>query len=109
MDDFRDPIFKGCTRPAMFLGVPMVPFLVVSGLFLVAGVWLMYLISPVISILIILAYVPLVIAMQQITKKDDQRLAQLFMRMRMRHRHGHGRKVWNAISYGPLTYLKRKL
>ncbi|BEV13140.1 VirB3 family type IV secretion system protein (plasmid) [Asticcacaulis sp. DW145] len=108
MDNFRDPIFKGCTRPAMFLGVPMVPFLVVSGGFLLAGVWLMYLITPLVSVFLILTYVPLFLTLRQITKKDDQRLAQLLMRARMRHRHGAGRKFWKAVSYGPMTYTKRK-
>ncbi|ESQ92556.1 hypothetical protein ABENE_07925 [Asticcacaulis benevestitus DSM 16100 = ATCC BAA-896] len=93
----------------MFLGVPMVPFLVISATFLLAAVWLMYLISPIVSVLILLVYVPLVLAMRQITKKDDQRLGQMFLRARMRLRHQSGRKLWCAISYSPLTYMKRKL
>ncbi|MDI7776577.1 VirB3 family type IV secretion system protein [Asticcacaulis sp. EMRT-3] len=108
MDDFRDPIFKGCTRPAMFLGVPMMPFLMVTGVCLLAGGWLMYLISPVVSLFIGLTYVAIVAVMRQVTRKDDQRLHQLLMRARMRHRHGAARRRWDALSFAPLAYKKRK-
>ena len=53
-------------------------------------------------------YVPILLTMKAITKKDDQRLHQMMMRARMRFRHGAGRALWGATSFGPLRLKKRK-
>ncbi len=37
--DGRDRIFKGATRPAMMLGVPIIPFILVCGVFLIVTLW----------------------------------------------------------------------
>lgn len=34
----------------MFMGVPMIPFVLVSGFFLILAVWLFYLISPYVTL-----------------------------------------------------------
>ena len=107
MSTFRDPIFRGCTRPAMFGGVPMVPFLLVTGTFMLVTVWTFYLASAYVALFIIMAYVPILIAMREVTKRDDQRLRQLLLRARMRLRQHSGRTVWGACSYAPLRYKKR--
>jgi type IV secretion system protein VirB3 len=106
---FRDPIFRGCTRPAMLAGVPMVPLLIVSGVFLMVTMWCVYLVSPYVSLYLAMIYVPILITMRQITKKDDQRLHQMMMRLRMRLRHAQGRRLWGATSFAPLRFKKRKL
>lgn len=103
-----DPIFKACTRPAMFAGVPMMPFLAITGAFLLVGMWMMYLVSGYLTLLLAVLYVPIVVVMKQITKKDDQRLRQLFMRAQMRTRHMAGKRIWGAISYSPIRYKKRE-
>lgn len=91
----------------MFMGVPMIPFVLVSGFFLILAVWLFYLISPYVTLLLIFAYIPIVVWMRQITKKDDQRLKQMLMRARMRVRQRAGRALWGAISYSPVRYKRR--
>ncbi len=108
MQGFNDPFFKGCTRPAMFADVPMIPFLLVTGIFLLLAVWLFYLISPYVTLLLVIAYVPILIWMRQVTKKDDQRLRQMMMRARMRVRQRAGRALWGAISFSPIRYKRRK-
>lgn len=107
MEDYRDPFFKGCTRPAMFAGVPILPMLLVSGVFLLLAVWSFYLLTPYVSLTLGMAYIPILITMRQITKKDDQRLRQMLMRARMRFRHQSGRSLWGATSYSPIRYKKR--
>ena len=104
---FRDPIFKGCTRPAMFAGVPMLPFLLVTGTFLILTVWTFYLVSGYMSLFLVIVYVPVCVTMRQVTKKDDQRLHQLLMRTQMRLRQRSGRVLWGAASYAPLRYKRR--
>lgn len=108
MDNYRDPIFKGCTRPAMLVGVPMIPFLVVTGFFLLTFIWTFYMVSGYVALLLLISYVPLFLTMRAITKKDDQRLRQIMMRARMRVRQIAGRRIWGAVSYSPLRFKKRK-
>lgn len=108
MENYRDPFFRGCTRPAMFAGVPLIPMLLVSGCTLLLAVWMFYLLSPYVSLFLIIAYIPLVITMRQITKKDDQRLRQVMMRVKMRTRQQAGRALWGAISFSPIRYKRRK-
>jgi type IV secretion system protein VirB3 len=107
-ENFRDPIFRGCTRPAMLAGVPMVPFLVVTGLFSLVAMWSVYLISPYLSLFLMVMYLPIFLTMRQITRKDDQRLSQMMKRLQMRVRHGPGRAMWGATSFSPLRLKKRK-
>jgi type IV secretion system protein VirB3 len=90
----------------MFLGVPMVPFMVVTGLLLLLALWSIYLVSAYVSLFLALLYAPLIVTMRQITKQDDQRLRQVLMRLRMRHRH-FNRALWGAVSYSPLRFKRR--
>lgn len=107
MEQFRDPIFRGCTRPAMCWGIPWMPLLCVSGAFLLLAVWLFYLLSPYVSLFLLALYVPLVLIMREITRQDDQRLRQMGLRLRMRFRMGAARRRWGACSYSPLRYRRR--
>lgn len=92
----------------MFAGVPMLPFLLISGVFLTLTVWTFYLVSGYVSLFLVMAYVPLFVTMRAVTKKDDQRLRQLLMRARMRVRQQASRQTWGAISFSPLRYKRRK-
>ena len=92
----------------MFAGVPMLPFLLVTGSFMMVAVWLFYLLSPYVSLFLLIAYIPILITLRQITKRDDQRLRQLMMRMRMRVRQRAGRQLWGAVSFSPIRYKRRK-
>lgn len=39
MNALKDPVFKGCTRPAMLWGVPLVSALMVGGGMLIPAIW----------------------------------------------------------------------
>lgn len=107
-DGFRDPIFKGCTRPAMLGGVPTLPLILTGGATLLLSVWSFYLVSGYVSLLLILMAIAAIVTMREITKKDDQRLRQVMMRARMRLPHLASRATWGAISYGPLRFKRRR-
>lgn len=92
----------------MFAGVPMIPFLLVTGIFLLLAVWFFYLLSPYVTLLLGIVYAPIFVWMRQVTKKDDQRLRQMMMRARMRVRQRAGRALWGAISFSPIRYKRRK-
>ena len=107
-DGFRDPIFKGCTRPAMLGGVPTVPLILTGGATLLLSVWSFYLFSGYVSLFLVLMDIAAIVTMREITKKDDQRLRQVMMRARMRLPHLASRATWGAISYGPLRFKRRR-
>lgn len=100
-----DPVFKGCTRPAMLWGVPLVPFLMVGGSILIPAIWAL-LASPPVGVGIVLLLIPLFVTMRAVTRHDDQRLAQLALRFRMVVRQ-RNRGAWCAHAYAPLR-LKRR-
>ena len=103
---YCDPVFRGATRPAMFLGTPMVPFILLTGLAMMVAMLGLFL-TPYIPIGVITVYVPIYAWMRVVTKADDQRLNQLLLRLRMRARLGAGRRYWGALTFVPLKFKKR--
>ncbi|PYE17256.1 type IV secretion system protein VirB3 [Paraburkholderia silvatlantica] len=100
-----DPVFKGCTRPAMLWGVPLVPFLMVGGSILIPAIWAL-LASPPVGAGIVLLLIPVFVTMRTVTRHDDHRLAQFTLRLRMVVRQ-RNRGFWCAHAYMPL-HLKRR-
>ncbi|WP_175779729.1 type IV secretion system protein VirB3 [Burkholderia anthina] len=105
MHSLKDPIFKGCTRPAMLWGVPLVPFLMVGGGMLIPAIWAL-LASPVLGVAILFLMIPVFVAMRVTTRHDDQRLAQHVRLVRMALRQGN-RRFWGVHAYVPVR-LKRR-
>ncbi|MFM0208080.1 VirB3 family type IV secretion system protein [Paraburkholderia sediminicola] len=105
MNPLRDPVFKGCTRPAMLWGVPLVPFLMVGGSILIPAIWAL-LASPPVGVGIVLLLIPIFVTMRSVTRHDDQRLAQFALGIRMVLRQ-RNRRFWGAHAYMPLC-LKRR-
>ncbi|AOK19216.1 conjugal transfer protein TraD [Burkholderia ubonensis] len=105
MRALKDPVFKGCTRPAMLWGVPLVPFLMVGGGMLIPAIWAL-LASPPLGVAILLLMIPVFVAMRVITRHDDQRLAQRAQRVRMALRQ-RNRRFWGVHAYVPVR-LKRR-
>ncbi|CAD6562799.1 type IV secretion system protein VirB3 [Paraburkholderia sabiae] len=100
-----DPVFKGCTRPAMLWGVPLVPFLMIGGGMLIPAIWAL-LASPPLGVGLLFLMIPVFVAMRVVTRRDDQRLAQYALRLRMVLRQGN-RRFWSARAYTPIR-LKRR-
>lgn len=74
-----DTIFKGCTRPQMLLGVPMMPMMALVGVVSISAL----------ASIAIKPYAPLIVLMlgtipyfrlRKLSDKDDQRLAQIWLR-----------------------------
>ena len=103
MDDFdpRDPLFKGCTRPAMLFGVPSVPLAVVGGVVVLISVWT--------TILFAFTMIPIVITMRIIAKSDDQQFRLLGLKFLFRViNRNKNRRFWKASAYSPIAFTKRK-
>jgi type IV secretion system protein VirB3 len=105
VNPLKDPVFKGCTRPAMLWGVPLVSALMVGGGMLIPAIWAL-LASPPVGMGILLLMIPVFVAMRVITRNDDQRLAQLVLRLRIGLRQ-RNRRFWGAHAYVPVR-LKRR-
>jgi type IV secretion system protein VirB3 len=105
MHSLKDPVFKGCTRPAMLWGVPLVPSLIAGGGMLIPAIWAL-LASPPFGVAILFLMIPVFVVMRLVTRHDDQRLAQYLLRLRMVLRQGN-RRVWGMNAYVPVR-LKRR-
>lgn len=105
MNALKDPVFKGCTRPATLWGVPLVSALMVGGGMLIPAIWAL-LASPPVGVGILLLMIPVFVAMRVITRNDDQRLAQLALLLRIGLRQ-RNRRFWGAHAYVPVR-LKRR-
>jgi type IV secretion system protein VirB3 len=103
----RDTIFKGATRPAMMLGVPIMPFILVVGLDFLLAMWSLLLGSLFASFSFLMLGVVVVLVLRYISSQDDQRLNQYLLRFRdtaFRKNAGH----WNAHSMSPIDFRKRQ-
>ena len=90
----------------MWLHVPLVPMLCLSGTALLLAMWSGYLLNGYVSLVVLLSYIGVVVVLRAMTKKDDQRLRQMILRLRMRVRHAN-KVLWGAVSFSPLRYKRR--
>jgi type IV secretion system protein VirB3 len=74
----KDALFRGCTRPAMFLGVPYMPFFIGAGACLLLAVY--------INLLLLAMMPPVVLAMRQMARRDEMVFRLLGLRWQVRVR-----------------------
>jgi type IV secretion system protein VirB3 len=98
-----EAIYKGATRPAMKLGVPLVPLVVLFGTGMLLVLWGGLLVSGWVALGVLVAVVPALTWMRWATHLDDQRFRQLFLSLRLRLHDRNGR-FWQARSYSPTLF-----
>ena len=98
-----ETIYKGATRPAMKLGIPLVPLVVLFGTGMLLIMWGGILLSWWFAVGVLLAFLPALAWMRWLTARDDQRFRQMFVAMKLR-RHDRNRRFWRARSYAPTLY-----
>ena len=98
-----EAIYKGATRPAMKLGIPLVPLVVLFGTGMLLVLWGGLLLSWWIALVVVAAFVPTLAWMRFVTSKDDQRFRQMFVATKLRL-HDRNRRFWHARSYSPTLY-----
>lgn len=95
----KNVLFRGCTRPPMFLGVPYVPFFVcVGGCLLMAmyfNLWFLVLIPIVLFV------------MRQMTRKDEMVFRLLGLRLLVRTRMRNLREHQGMWVFTPNPYRDR--
>jgi type IV secretion system protein VirB3 len=100
---FGEAIYKGATRPAMKLGIPLVPLVILFGAGMLLVMWGGILVSWWVALAVLVAVVPALGWMRYITSRDDQRFRQMFVAAKLRL-HDRNRRVWHARSYAPNVY-----
>lgn len=95
----KDVLFRGCTRPAMFMGVPYVPFAIGAGACMLMTFYVdMY----------FLGLLPLTIyAMRQMARRDEMIFRMLGLRLQFRVK-VMNLKEWSGMwSFSPNRYRSR--
>lgn len=100
---FAEAIYKGATRPAMKLGIPLVPLVVLLGTSMLLIMWGGVLVSWWIALAVVVAIGPALLWMRFVTSQDDQRFRQMFVALKLRT-HDRNRHFWRARSYSPTLY-----
>jgi type IV secretion system protein VirB3 len=98
-----EAIYKGATRPAMKLGIPLVPLVVLFGAGMLLIMWGGILVSWWAAFAVLVAVIPALAWMRYVTAKDDQRFRQMFVAAKLRL-HDRNRRFWRARSYAPSLY-----
>ena len=98
-----EAIYKGATRPAMKLGIPLVPLVVLFGSGMLLIIWGGLLLNWWVALGVLLSVLPMLAWMRLVTAKDDQRFRQMFIAMKLRL-HDRNRRFWHARSYAPTQY-----
>ena len=98
-----EAIYKGATRPAMKLGVPLVPLVALFGAGMLLVMWGGTFLSWWVALAVVVALLPALLWMRFVTAKDDQRFHQVFIAMKL-HLHDRNRRFWHVRSYAPTLY-----
>ncbi len=98
-----EAIYKGATRPAMKLGIPLVPLVLLFGTGMLMMMWGGILVSGWVAVVVLAAVVLALGWMRYVTAKDDQRFRQMFVAAKLRL-HDRNRRFWRARSYAPTVY-----
>lgn len=96
----RAIVYKGCTRPAMLFGVPIIPFIFgIGGTFLFFFVF----VSPPFAALSVVTWW----VFKELCKNDEQFFHSFYIRMITKLGHRNAR-YWKAITFQPIDYRARR-
>ena len=98
-----EAIYKGATRPAMKLGIPLVPLVVLFGTGMLTIMWVGSLVTWWIVPAVLAAIGPALAWMRFVTRKDDQRFRQIFVATKLWF-NDRNRRLWRSRSYAPYLY-----
>ncbi len=79
-----EAIYKGATRPAMKLGIPLVPLVILFGTGMLLIMWGGILVSWWLALGVVLSFAPVLLWMRWLTARDDQRFRQMFVALKLK-------------------------
>jgi type IV secretion system protein VirB3 len=74
----KDALFRGCTRPPMFMGVPYVPFFMCAGGCMLLAMYF--------NLFFLLLIPPVIFTMRQMARRDEMIFRLLGLRLQFRTR-----------------------
>ena len=92
----KNVLFRGCTRPPMFMGVPYVPFFIGAGACLLLAMY--------INLLFLLLMPPVIFVMRQMAKRDEMIFRLLGLRLQFRTRIRNLRQHDGMWAFTPNAY-----
>lgn len=98
-----EAIYKGATRPAMKLGIPLVPLVLLFGSGMLLVLWGGILLSWWFALAVLACLLPVLLWMRWVTAQDDQRFRQIFVAAKLRL-YDRNRRFWHARSYTPTLF-----
>ena len=98
-----EAIYKGATRPAMKMGIPLVPLVVLFGSGMLLVLWIGTLLTWWIVPVVLFGLVPALAWMRLVTARDDQRFRQMYLALKLRLR-DRNHRFWHSRSYAPYLY-----
>lgn len=104
-----DKVLIGATRPALLLGVPIVPLILVEGSAGLGALWIFLLVNGFAALVLASAGFVAWLFMRAVTKQDDQRLHQLGLRIRLRSAGAviGNQRYWGSVSVGPIAFRSK--
>lgn len=96
----KNVLFRGCTRPAMFMGVPYVPFFMGAG-----GVLLLAMYSGNMLFLVLMPVV--IFVMRQMARRDEMIFRLLGLRWQFKFRVRNVREHGGDWVFSPNEYRKK--
>lgn len=105
-ESYYDPIYKGCTSPSTFWGVPLLAFVLGTLVFAQLTLFGFLFGGLPVAVVIAMLYAFALTWARRISKNDEQRLLQLLLKMRMRGPQAASRRFWGAVSFSPLPPRK---
>lgn len=105
-DQFRARIFKGATRPAMMLGVPIKVAILVVGTHLILMMWTLVLFGFAAAFAIFATMVFIMLCLRYVSTHDDQRLNQRLMFFSTIGRRRNS-AFWSAHSMSAIDFKRR--
>ena len=106
MNPQRNLVFKGASRPAMVMGIPMLPFILVALTCALTVMYSVMLSNLLLTLALILASGIVFFWMRSISKLDPWRLNQRLLRFKLRQKIGASTR-WNGVSFAPYSLKKR--
>jgi type IV secretion system protein VirB3 len=92
----RNALFRGCTRPAMFMGVPYIPFFVGAGTCMLLAMYF--------SLFFLLLIPPVIFVMRQMARRDEMVFRLLGLRMQFRTKMRNIQQNEGMWSFTPNSY-----
>ncbi|MCL1635113.1 VirB3 family type IV secretion system protein [Luteimonas sp. SX5] len=95
----RNALFRGCTRPAMFMGVPYVPFFIGAGSCLLLAMYF--------DMFLLLLIPPVIFVMRQMARRDEMVFRLLGLRWQFKFKAKNLNRNAGMWVFSPNAYRPR--